>query len=76
MRVAIRVTVGVTVGVTDAVAVGAVEVGKGPSNSWAVRASAVRVLFVLVTAFPSLNEKLRLAHTIKITRAEIPRICI
>jgi hypothetical protein len=50
VTVLVRVIVGVRVGelvgegVSEAVAVGAVEVGKGPSSACDVRATAVRVL--------------------------------
>ena len=50
VRVGVRVTVGVIEGVSEAVALGAVEVGKGPSNTCAVNAIAVRVLFALLWA--------------------------
>ena len=51
VEVGVRVRVGVRVGVqvgleiSEAVAVGAVDVGKGPSRACAVSARAVRVLF-------------------------------
>ena len=44
VRVGVRVGVQVGLGIREAVAVGAVGVGKGPSRDWEVSASAVRVL--------------------------------
>jgi hypothetical protein len=50
VRVGVRVGVEVGEGISDAVGVGAVEVGNGPSSACAVSASAVRVLFASLRA--------------------------
>ena len=49
--------VGVSVGVSEAVAVGAVEVGKGPRSESAVSAMAVLVLFACCWASTSRGER-------------------
>ena len=49
--------VGVSVGVSEAVAVGAVEVGKGPRRESAVSAMAVLVLFACCCASASRGER-------------------
>ena len=60
VRVAVGVAVGIVdviVGVSEAVAVGAVEVGKGPRSNPAVRARAVFVLFAFRCASASRGER-------------------
>jgi hypothetical protein len=62
VRVAVGVAVGIVdviVGVSEAVAVGAVEVGKGPRSDPAVSARAVFVLFAFRCAPTSRGERLK-----------------
>jgi hypothetical protein len=73
--VTVRVAVKVIVGVGDAVSVGAVEVGKGPRSTCAVRAMAVLVLLALPCAIISIDEGLRTIQSINMKRAETPRTC-
>ena len=50
VRVGVRVAVKVGVGTSEAVAVGAVEVGKGPKSAWEVSSMAVLVPLAFLPA--------------------------
>ena len=58
VRVGVRVGVQVGLGMSEAVAVGAVEVGKGPSRASDVSASAVRVLLACLCRFDASGNSL------------------
>jgi hypothetical protein len=75
VRVAVRVGVNVIVGVDETVAVGAVDVGKGPKSILAVSAIAVLVLLAFLSVFISVDGMLKAAQSTNINRADIPKAC-
>jgi len=64
-----------TMEVKEAVTVGAVEVGKGPSSTLDVSASAVRVALAFFPAPISMGEALKATQRVNMDRADTPKAC-